>query len=301
MKNTIFDMETGDPDDLITLIMLLSNPNINLRAITCYEGSPIQIGLINHILSLAQKNIPVGGLNSFNPQQLNPYYLSVVGQWSPAYAAQSPIQVFEETFSQFPDTWLITGAPLTNIAQAVSQLDITIPKVFTQGGYIGELVQNPLEKFKGKQEIRTYNLSQDAQAFDTVYNSSKIQDITFITKDLCHGFLYTPDIHKTITFGNSPLDQLLKKCLEHYALKGKSKALHDPLAMLYMLHPEIGTTKNIHMSYRTNDKNHNIFSSVEDFSSTNKHALTQYNSEMAWNIFKELCNTPTLKKTQKLK
>jgi len=36
MKNVVFDMETGDPDDLITLLMLLINPHVNLKAVTCY-------------------------------------------------------------------------------------------------------------------------------------------------------------------------------------------------------------------------------------------------------------------------
>ena len=50
IKNIIFDMETGDPDDLITLLLLLNNPQVNLKAVTCYEGSSIQIGLINYII-----------------------------------------------------------------------------------------------------------------------------------------------------------------------------------------------------------------------------------------------------------
>ena len=30
--NVIFDMETGDPDDVLTLLLLASHPNVNLRA-----------------------------------------------------------------------------------------------------------------------------------------------------------------------------------------------------------------------------------------------------------------------------
>ena len=30
--NIIFDMETGDPDDVLTLLLLASHPNVSLRA-----------------------------------------------------------------------------------------------------------------------------------------------------------------------------------------------------------------------------------------------------------------------------
>ena len=64
IKNIISDMETGDPDDLITLLLLLNNPQVNLKAVTCYEGSSIQIGLINYIISLSDRAIPIGGWNT---------------------------------------------------------------------------------------------------------------------------------------------------------------------------------------------------------------------------------------------
>ena len=57
-------METGDPDDLITLLLLLNNPQVNLKTVTCYEGSSIQIGLINYIISLSDRAIPIGGWNT---------------------------------------------------------------------------------------------------------------------------------------------------------------------------------------------------------------------------------------------
>lgn len=191
-------METGEPDDLITLCMLLNNPLVELRGITCYEGSPI----------------PVGGLNSPTPESLSPYYKNVVGQWQNALATQTPSEVFEEIFAKYPDTTVITGAPLTNVADVINTLDIFLPQVITQGGYIGALATNPLNKFKGKTEIRTYNLSQDPKAFKDIFNSDKVLNITYVTKDLCHGFMYTLEIHKNTHFGNTSIEQLLKKCLK---------------------------------------------------------------------------------------
>lgn len=285
--NVLFDMETGDPDDLITLLMLLANPDVELSAITCWQGSPIQIGLINHVLNLANLSIPVGGLNQDEPKELSPYYKDTVGSWSVALATQTPTQVISQTLRDNPDTHILTGAPLTNLGDFLSSQSQVIQSMTTQGGFLGSLVPNPLEKFKDKKAIRTYNLTNDTDAFDLVNYSEKILNLTFVTKDLCHGFMYTPEIHKTISFGSSPVQQLLKSCLKRYALAGKSKAMHDPLAMLYMLYPEIGQAKSIEMSYIVDAKGHSVFSSVDGQGT--RFGLVEYDADAAWSNFKNIC------------
>lgn len=286
--NVLFDMETGDPDDLITLLMLLANPEVQLRGITCYQGSPVQIGLINHVLNLANVSIPVGGLNEEEPKELSTYYTNVVGKWDSSQAHQTPVVVIKEVLAQYPDIHILTGAPLTNLGDLLNQTpDIKIEKMVTQGGYLGGLVADPLPKFKGKKSIRTYNLTSDVEAFTTVNHSNQIKSLTYVTKDLCHGFIYTPEIHQSITFGSDPIQQLLKSCLEHYASAGKSKAMHDPLAMLYMLYPEIGKTIPIEMSYIVDSKGYHVFSSVEG--NGTRSGLVSYDKEKAWDLFTKLC------------
>lgn len=287
--NVLFDMETGDPDDLITLLMLLANPDVQLRGVTCWQGSPIQIGLINHVLKLANIDIPVGGLNEPEPKELSAYYTDVVGSWSNALAMKNPTEVFKQVLKDYPDTKFLTGAPLTNLGEFVNSNPEVITSMTTQGGYLGALVSEPLDKFKGKKSIRTYNLTNDTDAFTKVNYSEKIEKLTFVTKDLCHGFMYTPEIHKEVVFGDTPVQQLLKSCLERYALTGKSKAMHDPLAMLYMLYPEIGQTKPIEMSYSVDAKGHRVFSSVEGTGT--RFGLIEYNKEKAWDKFKHICQT----------
>lgn len=291
--DVIFDMETGDPDDLITLIMLLVNPDANLKAVTCYQGSPLQIGLIKHVLSLANKDIPVGGWNLEKPAELSPYYKSVVGNWSCVTAELTPVEVFKNFFNK--ETHVLTGAPLSNINAVLESLpDIEIINMTTQGGYLGSLVKEVLPKFKDRKEIRTYNLTSDVDAFAVVNSSSQIKNLSYVTKDLCHGFKYTPEIHSRVNFGKSPLEQLLKKCFDHYALAGKSKAMHDPLAMLYMLYPEIGESKAIEMSYRIDSKGNAVFSSMEGYK--NRHGLISYDENLTWNKFIQVCSVGLEKK-----
>lgn len=285
--NILFDMETGDPDDLITLLLLLANPDVQLRAVTCWQGSPIQIGLIKHVLALANVDIPIGGLNESDPKELSPYYTDVVGQWNEAFAIQTPSDVFTKILEEFPDTKVLTGAPLTNLAKFLENTPIHITEVVSQGGYLGDLVSEPLAKFRGKSEIRTYNLTNDTDAFSIVNSSTQIEKLTFVTKDLCHGFMYTPELHNSITFGSSPIQQMLFKCLNRYALAGKSKAMHDPLAMLYLIYPEIGSFIPINMSFRVDSKGDNVFSSI--LGNGSRFGLNYYNKELAWNKFSNLC------------
>jgi len=39
MKEIIFDMETGDPDDLFTLILLCGHPKVNLLGVSITPGT----------------------------------------------------------------------------------------------------------------------------------------------------------------------------------------------------------------------------------------------------------------------
>lgn len=285
--NILFDMETGDPDDLITLLLLLANPDVQLRAVTCWQGSPIQIGLIKHVLALANVDIPIGGLNESEPKELSPYYTDVVGQWNDAFAIQTPSDVFTKILEEFPDTKVLTGAPLTNLAKFLENTPIHITEVVSQGGYLGDLVSEPLAKFRGKSEIRTYNLTNDTNAFSIVNSSIKIDKLTFVTKDLCHGFMYTPEIHNSIKFGSSSIQQMLFNCLNRYSSAGKSKAMHDPLAMLYMLYPEIGTSIPIDMTFRVDNKGHSVFSST--IGNGNRFGLNYYDKDLAWEKLSNLC------------
>jgi hypothetical protein len=41
-----WDMETGDPDDFTTLLLLLGHPQVNLIGVTIAPGTPDQVGVV---------------------------------------------------------------------------------------------------------------------------------------------------------------------------------------------------------------------------------------------------------------
>jgi len=82
---------------------------------------------------------------------------------------------------------------------------------------------------------------------------------------------------------------MLKKALAYYSDKKVAKAMHDPLAMLFMLHPEIGIRKPINMSFRV-DKKHNVFSSLPGNENSYTFGLIEYDYDLAWKKFKAICS-----------
>lgn len=57
----IFDMETGDPDDLLTLLFLCSSDRVNLKAVTLTPGTNEQVSMVAWILKeLKLEHVKIG-------------------------------------------------------------------------------------------------------------------------------------------------------------------------------------------------------------------------------------------------
>ena len=94
MKNIIFDMETNDPDDYITLLLLLGHPDVNLKAVTITPGSAYQVGLVERTLKIFQKDIPIGAFNIEHPKTcISDWHENAYGQITPSNSALSLIHI----------------------------------------------------------------------------------------------------------------------------------------------------------------------------------------------------------------
>lgn len=135
MQNTIFDMETADPDDLLTLCFLSHNPKVNLVAVTVTPGTPEQIGLVKVVLKLLGRDIPVGSRNinhapdgqNLPKKYVSEFYYKCFGNLSqlPTQFWANPDgtgpEILAKSFRDFPDATLITGAPLHNLRLLLEQ------------------------------------------------------------------------------------------------------------------------------------------------------------------------------------
>jgi pyrimidine-specific ribonucleoside hydrolase len=246
MIDLAFDMETSDPDDVMTLCMLAHHPQVNLKGVTVTPGSRHQIGLVKHILKLLGKDIPVGAKNINHPKEcVSEFHYSWLGQIPPADAdGNGPDVLWQAHYGTVHGFKIICGASLGNL-YAYSQRYVLIPEAVIQGGFAGDNVMPPelvLPKFKGKTTCPTFNLNGDVPAALGVLASDKILRRTFVSKNVCHGVVYDSAMHEYMQpyKNNNPGLSLMIDGMDHYLKRHPSgKAFHDPLAAAVAIDPSV--------------------------------------------------------------
>jgi len=74
----VLDMETGDPDDFITLLLLLGHPMVHLKAVTIVPDTPDQIGFLRYVLNRFNRNdLLVGIFNMDAKPALSKFHLKI--------------------------------------------------------------------------------------------------------------------------------------------------------------------------------------------------------------------------------
>jgi hypothetical protein len=100
-----------------------------------------------------------------------------------------------------------------------------------------------LEKFKGRETCPTWNLNGNVQAAKALLNTHYMGNPgipmrRIVPKSVCHGMIYTQDIHAQVPSGVHPGLDLFKQGMDVY-FRGRpeGKALHDVLATVAALDP----------------------------------------------------------------
>jgi inosine-uridine nucleoside N-ribohydrolase len=236
MIDVIWDMETGDPDDLFTLLILLYHPEVNLKAVTVTPGSSDQIGMVRMILDEFAPTIPIGSFNINHEKKcVSSWYYKVLGRFNPAFPDGEGCDIIYHNSDY--NTTIITGGPLKNLGATIKKYpDFNIKRLVAQGGFAGEGVvpdELQLEKFKGMKTCPTYNLNGDPKSGLAVLAFSGIETKRFVSKNVCHGVYYDKVLHEEIRKINDapkPM-RMMWKCMDKYLKKhSNGKKFHDPLA-----------------------------------------------------------------------
>lgn len=245
MLNLAFDMETSDPDDVLTLCMLSNHPKVNLVAVTVTPGSKHQIGLVKFILNKLNKQIPVGSRNSLHPKEcVSEFHYNWLGKIAPQEPDGLGCDILEQALKQYPDLTIVCGASLGNIG-ALLDKDIELNKLVVQGGFAGDNVMPPelvLEKFRGRITCPTFNLNGDVKSALKVLASNKIKRRVFVSKNVCHGVVYDQEMHKLmLPFKNNNIGlSMMIDGMDFYLKKNLTgKAFHDPLAACVAIYHDI--------------------------------------------------------------
>lgn len=245
MLDIVLDMETQDPDDYLTLLLLLGHKKVRLKAVTITPGSSYQVGLVRRTLDLFEHDIPVGAYNLQHPKTcVSPWHEKIYGAITPSEQARDGSEVLVACCDE--NTILLTGAPLKNVGKALDSPDFHVGCLVAQGGFAGEGViplEHQLEKFKGKLTCPTFNLNGDVPSAFKVLATDKIAIRYFVSKNVCHGVHYDTAMHASVgkLRQHSLSMQMIYKGMDAY-LKGNAegKKMHDPLAACCAIDRSIG-------------------------------------------------------------
>lgn len=199
----IWDMETGDPDDFLTLLLLLGHPRVNLLGVTITPGTPDQVGVVRRALEWFDRKLPVGAfdLEHRPPAKkerlcVSSWHYRAFGDLPPSRDAAPGPDLLRELCG--PGTTLVTGGPLRNLGRAIQRPGFQLGRLVVQGGFAGEGVvprERQLPKFRGLVTCPTYNLNGDPAAALAVVACPAIASKRFVSKNVCHGVVYDEALH----------------------------------------------------------------------------------------------------------
>lgn len=244
----VFDMETGDPDDFVTLLLLLGHPSVHLKALTIVPGTPDQIGFIRYVLSrFGRSDLPLGVFNVNGKPSLSAFHRKIYPNVR-IDECRDASDGSEVLISHCDErTTLICGGPLKNVAKAIQTGRFRLGRLVAQGGFAGDNIvpsSKRLDKFRGRITCPTFNLGSDINAAKIVLNSSSIREKYFVSKNVCHGVIYDRNLHEIL----EPIHHRSQSLDEIYGVmsiyldkqKKHGKAFHDPLAACCAIDLSIG-------------------------------------------------------------
>lgn len=254
-------METNDPDDVLTLAILATHPQVDLLSVTVVPGSPEQVGLVRHILWTllgSRDRIPVGARSPGHPKRaVSEFHDHWIGPWKKSDPDGEGCDILLDAVAKRPDAILVTGGPLTNAGRALaaaSARDLPFFRSWTcQGGFAGDSVVPPglrLPKFSGLETCPTFNLNGDPKAALALAASPLVARKSFVSKNVCHGILWDLAMHLRMTLRRPfhPGLELAYQGMDLYLKKKPDgKALHDPLAACCAIDPSICSWEDVEL------------------------------------------------------
>lgn len=248
MRRIHFDMETQDPDDVMTLAILATHPRVELVGVSITPGAPDQVGLVKnllyHTLGKDPEDIPVGGDPKRTKPAVSGFHHKWLGQWVGACVPAA--EVINRSAAK--GATLLTGAPLKNLevfTQPVGPHTPFFPWWVAQGGFAGDSLVPPsarLAKFAGRETCPTFNFGGAPKVAEAMLASTHIGEKHLVGKNVCHGVRWDQEWHervKAVTKRTAGLDIVIKGMELYLAKTPEGKMLHDPLAMAVAIEPTI--------------------------------------------------------------
>jgi inosine-uridine nucleoside N-ribohydrolase len=258
MLDVIWDMETNDPDDFLTLLFLLGHPQVHLHAVTICPGTPEQVGLVRRAVNdWFGRDLPIGAHQiERDAKAVSPWHIEAYGPVAPSIDARPGGEVLLEQCG--PDRTLLTGAPLKNLGAAMrleasNGRQLHLREAVIQGGFAGEGIvarERQLPKFAGRVTCGSFNLNGDPRTALDVQQHPGIRLRRFISKNVCHGVIYERTLHVLVAErkdGNLGLQYLWQGMERYLQRRPEGKIIHDLVAACCAIDPGIASWAEVEL------------------------------------------------------
>ncbi|HVI04319.1 MAG TPA: nucleoside hydrolase [Enhygromyxa sp.] len=253
MQRVIFEMETSDPDDFMTLLWLADHPGVDLLAVVVTPGSRDQCQLVRWGLDhCGRPDVPIGALHG--PQwwsstdgqkpRVSGFHYKVYGAQIHEHplgeVAHGPTLVADRL--RDPNATILVGSAPKNIGKAFADHpQLTLARWLQQGGFAGDnLVAAPLEKFRGRLTCPSFNPGGAPRDTLALLDSPRIARRVFVSKNVCHGVVWTRELHDALLENlvappRTGLATMIAALDRYLHDKGVGKAMHDIVAAACVL------------------------------------------------------------------
>lgn len=209
-----------DPDDIIALSYLISRGDYVPSIVSINPGFREQALIVDSIyreFGLSRPTIYTSSYPTKTYQKTSKLdqILSYGKDDSIELSPSDPIEC---------STALVIGPP--------KGLNIKCHRMIFQGGYSPNSV-SPLEKFKGRSAVQSFNPSGAKADFISLRDSDLINRRYYVGKNVCHGFKKKNVQTKLLNF-------FPKRIAEYFDQLSEDKAMHDLLAAMMMIYPDRG-------------------------------------------------------------
>jgi inosine-uridine nucleoside N-ribohydrolase len=260
----IWEMETGDPDDYLTLLFLIGHPKVDLIGVNVNPGSWDQVSVVKQAFKkFGVQNVPVGAHldeDDTTSRVSGWHYKTVDLDRTRVAPDMNGAELLDSLYAE--DVTLITGSPLKNVGKFLREFaPRKLGRIIVQGGFAGEGVVPSalqLEKFSGKTHVPTYNLNGDPKSALLVVDSPYFSEKKFVSKNVCHGVYFDDEIKRSmysklhkINKGHGRENLLLRRYLNTFVYNCRDgKKLHDPLAAACAIDTSVGTWAKVDLYRR---------------------------------------------------
>ena len=239
----IIDTDLGrDPDDFLAITWLLA-VGYNIKAIVISPGHEDQVAVAKFILNRLGLTIPVGVSKPDKTKSSSGgSHYKILERYKFAKEAKEDGLGWDIINSVYHENMeLITIGPPTNTGGFLFGNDKIFKKITMQGGFLPYSLyspQNILDKFVGKNTIRTFNFGGDTRSTNIILERN-CHERRIVGKNVCHTVVCDKEKLKNFKPHNDAA-KLFVEFLTLHLDKKEGKAMHDPIACACHHEPNIG-------------------------------------------------------------